>query len=88
MNYYRVGRICTKKVLDNCEESDNGENCNLCTEGYYVDYTTGKCRKATEDDLIENCKTYKLVKECIICNDGFYLSNNACVAVEVEIDNC
>ena len=88
INYYRVGRICTKKVLDNCDDSDNGETCNLCSEGYYADYTTGKCRKATENDLIENCKLYKLVKECIVCNDGFYLSNNACIAVETEIENC
>ena len=87
-SYYKVGDICTKKELDKCLKSFDGEKCQECEEEYYIDFQTQRCVKFTNDFPIENCKTYKYENDCISCQDEYYLSEGVCKKVENVIDKC
>ena len=87
-HYYKVGDICTNKVVENCIKSFDGEKCQECYPEYYIDFQTQRCVKFTGESPIENCKTYKYENDCISCLEGFYLSDGGCKKVETVIDRC
>ena len=89
-DYYKVGSLCTKKQLEQCLETDNGEKCSLCVENYYPDYKKGKCNIVPQSESITNCRYYKYLNECEICEDNFFLKDNKCIAIEGEnsVENC
>lgn len=86
--YYKIGNICTKKELQNCLKSDNGERCQECSEGHYIDFQTQKCVAFTDQTKITNCKTYKFNNDCVSCQDGYFLLGEECKSVETLIKDC
>ena len=88
-NFYKVGDICTQKMLDFCLESFDGEKCQECEDGYYIDFQNQKCVGfPNEKREVSNCKTFRFEKECVSCKSGFFLINGNCQTVEKAVDKC
>lgn len=84
--YYQINGQCSKKEIENCLASDNGEVCLRCKTDYYPDPQSGNCVMVNEK--VANCKTYDDSGTCLICTGEFYYSNKACVDVKNKINNC
>ena len=71
-NYY----LCSN--TENCYMGDKDLGiCNLCINGYYIDYKDGKCKSNEEDNDLKYCKIADGV--CIECLENYFLGeDNRC----------
>jgi hypothetical protein len=84
--YYQINGQCSKKEIENCLASDNGEVCLNCKTDYYPDPQSGKCVLVNEK--VEQCKTYDDSGTCLICTGDRYYLNKACVEIKNKVNNC
>ena len=56
-------------IFNNCQESSDGNKCNICDLGYYLD-DNGQCA------FVNFCSEQNSVGKCLKCKQGYYLSEN------------
>ena len=76
LSNYQNFYFCTK--TDNCYYGDKDLGiCNICLDGYYIDYKDGKCKSNKEDNEFKNCKIADEI--CVECLENYYLGqDNKC----------
>lgn len=78
---------CYKCQLDNCLEYDDGCQCQLCKEGYFIESDPLTHIEFCVPCALDNCKACNGigVNDCTECNDGYYLHTFSTGAKECKV---
>ncbi|KAL4226624.1 hypothetical protein ACF0H5_014607 [Mactra antiquata] len=83
--YYLNGScVQCQQALLNCVTCSNSSFCDVCNDGYYVQY--GSCVQCQQALL--NCVTCSNSSFCDVCNDGYYVQYGSCVQCQQALLNC
>ncbi len=79
---------CIFVCYNNCLAYDSVGNCAYCSDGFYIEPTSGVCTKVPDAKIVLNCLYYGKLAKCEQCKKHNYLINNTCMPVLNKIEYC